>query len=107
MRFTALYTLELRHKFGQPQGVFNGLSSSLPLGVIPQENSIFGTVVETYDLMRTSQSAFIRGEIILKVDHCLLVKKGVRLHQIQKVLSHEQVSTFPCFEDGQFIIYTS
>ncbi|KAF8198938.1 Prephenate dehydratase-domain-containing protein [Pholiota molesta] len=71
-------------------GVFNGLSSSLPLGVIPQENSIFGTVVETYDLMRTSKSAFVRGEIILKVDHCLLVKKGVGLHEIQRVLSHEQ-----------------
>ncbi|KAF9473115.1 PDT-domain-containing protein [Pholiota conissans] len=70
--------------------VFHALSPNLPLGVIPQENSIFGTVVETYDLLRTSQSAFIRGEIVLKVEHCLLVKKGVQLHQIQKVLSHEQ-----------------
>ncbi|KAF8974017.1 Prephenate dehydratase-domain-containing protein [Flammula alnicola] len=70
--------------------VFNSLSPDVPLGVIPQENSIFGNVVETYDLLRATNSTFVRGEIILKVEHCLLVRRGVKLHQIQKIMSHEQ-----------------
>jgi prephenate dehydratase len=74
------------------EGVFNSLSPVLPLGVVPQENSIFGNVVETYDVLREADSSnFIRGEITLKVEHCLLVRKGVKLHHIQKVMSHEQV----------------
>ena len=66
----------------------------MPFGIIPQENSIFGTVVETYDTLRNSDSSFVRGEVVLKIDHCLLVKKGVKLGQIRKVMSHEQVREF-------------
>lgn len=59
--------------------------------MVPQENSIFGNVVETYDLLRNDSSNFIQGEITLKIEHCLVTKKGVKLHHIQKVMSHEQV----------------
>ncbi|KAG6842576.1 hypothetical protein C0991_000102 [Blastosporella zonata] len=68
-------------------GVFDSLSTS-DSGLVPQENSIFGNVVETYDCLR--ESGFVRGEVILQVQHCLLVKPGVKLHDIEKVLSHEQ-----------------
>lgn len=68
------------------------LSSSVPFGIIPQENSIFGTVVETYDILRNTGTNFVRGEIVLRIDHCLIVKKGVKLNQIRKVMSHEQVN---------------
>ncbi|CAA7266536.1 unnamed protein product [Cyclocybe aegerita] len=70
--------------------VFMTLSSQVPLAVVPQENSIFGNVVETYDLLRAADPTFIRGEITLKVVHCLLVRKGVKLHQIKRIMSHEQ-----------------
>ncbi|KDR85090.1 hypothetical protein GALMADRAFT_233707 [Galerina marginata CBS 339.88] len=70
--------------------VFRALSPEVPLGVVPQENSIFGIVIETYDILRSPTANFIRGEITLKVEHCLLVRKGVKLNQIQRVMSHEQ-----------------
>ena len=72
-------------------GVFNALCSEVPIGVVPQENSIFGSVIETYDLLKVPDAAFIRGEITLKVEHCLLVRKGVQYSNIKRILSHEQV----------------
>ncbi|TFK41061.1 Prephenate dehydratase-domain-containing protein [Crucibulum laeve] len=69
-------------------GVFHALSETIPLGVVPQENSIFGNVIETYDALQ--HAGFVRGEITLKVQHCLLVRKGVKMDDIQKIMSHEQ-----------------
>jgi prephenate dehydratase len=65
--------------------------STVHFGVVPQENSIFGSVIETYDNLRKPGSGLIRGDVILEVQHCLLVQKGAKIHQISKVLSHEQV----------------
>lgn len=76
-----------------PSDVFSALSSDTPFGVVPEENSIFGGVVETFDLFRTSEAAFVRGEVTLKVEHCLLVKSGTKLHDITRVMSHEQVQS--------------
>lgn len=71
--------------------VFNALGSKVPIGVVPQENSIFGNVIETYNFLKVPDAAFIRGEITLKVEHSLLTRKGVQLQNIRRVLSHEQV----------------
>lgn len=71
--------------------VFSSLSPSVPLGVVPQENSTFGSVIETCNALRGSHPGFVRGEVLLKIDHCLLVRKGVKLDEIRKVMSHEQV----------------
>lgn len=72
------------------QDVFSSLSPSVPLGVVPQENSTFGSVIETCNALRGSHPGFVRGEVLLKIDHCLLVRKGVKLDEIRKVMSHEQ-----------------
>jgi prephenate dehydratase len=71
--------------------IFGAVSSTAQLGVVPQENTIFGTVLETYDVLRKPVSGFIRGEVTLQIQHCLLVRQGVELYDIQKVFSHEQV----------------
>ena len=78
--------------------VFKALSLEVPLGVVPQENSIFGGVIETYDFLKIPGAAFIRGEIILKVEHCLLARKGVQHNDIRRVLSHEQVCLLWMYE---------
>ena len=73
------------------EDVFKTLGPEIPLGVVPKENSIFGSVIETYDTLKETPGSFIRGETILKVEHCLLVRKGVKLCDIRRVMSHEQV----------------
>jgi len=81
---------------------FNALSPTVSLAVIPQENSLHGHVIETYDLLRSSevgQTKFVVGEVTLPVQHCLLVRQGAQLQQIKRLLSHEQALG----QCGQFI----
>ena len=72
-------------------------SGDLTLALLPQENSIFGIVTETYDLLRSSElgeSKWIRGAVTLSVQHCLIVRRGKTMRDIKRVLSHEQVRSF-------------
>lgn len=70
------------------QGIFDALSPTVNAGVVPQENSIFGIVNETYDGLR--DAGFVRGEVTLGVQHCLLARHGVQVEDIKEILSHEQ-----------------
>ena len=77
--------------------MFHSVGPSGNLGLLPQENSIFGIVTETYDLLRSSElgeSKWIRGTVTLSVQHCLLVRRGKTIQDIKTVLSHEQVRIF-------------
>lgn len=77
--------------------MFHSVGPSGNLGLLPQENSIFGIVTETYDLLRSSElgeSKWIRGTVTLSVQHCLLVRRGKTMQDIKTVLSHEQVRIF-------------
>ena len=78
--------------------VFKALNFKVPIGVVPQENSIFGGVIETYDFIKIPGASFIRGEITLKVEHCLLARKGVQHNDVQRILSHEQVCLLRTYE---------
>nr|GAT61237.1 predicted protein [Mycena chlorophos] len=81
------------HECSTITGVFHAIaSSSAHVGAIPQENSLFGSVTETYDALRREVAApgFVVGETILSVQHCLLVPQGVEASQIRRIKSHEQ-----------------
>ncbi len=58
-------------------------------GIIPIENSLFGSVHINYDLLRIHQVK-ITGEVILRIRHYLMAKPGAHIEDIQRVLSHPQ-----------------
>ena len=59
-------------------------------GVVPIENSLEGSVTATLDLLIHESRLFIRQELVLPIEHCLLVKPGTRAAEIQVVYSHPQ-----------------
>lgn len=58
-------------------------------GVLPIENSTAGSVNKVFDLMGAHEFSIVRSTRV-KVDHCLLAKKGARVEGIRDIYSHEQ-----------------
>lgn len=68
------------------RAVFGGEAD---LGVVPVENSYAGSINETSDLLR-QYPLFVRGEVIVRVRHCLMALPGQQLQDITRVYSHPQ-----------------
>lgn len=76
--------------------MFDAISPEIPFGLVPQENTIYGSVTEAYDALRhpsVGVSLFVRGEVTLPVQHCLIARKGIQFADIERIVSHEQVCT--------------
>lgn len=58
-------------------------------GVVPIENSIEGSVNQVYDLF-LEYDLKVCGEIILRIEHCLLANFNADLNSIKVVYSHPQ-----------------
>jgi len=58
-------------------------------GIVPAENSLEGTVNETYDLLLESPLR-ICGESKLRIDHCLMALPSTQARQLSVVYSHPQ-----------------
>lgn len=58
-------------------------------GILPIENSTYGSVNEVYDLMTKFHFSIV-AEHKLLVNQCLLAKKGTRLEDVREVISHNQ-----------------
>ncbi len=56
---------------------------------LPIENSLTGSINETYDLLRTANLHII-GEEVLRIEHCLLAIEPVPLGMIRRISSHPQ-----------------
>ena len=54
-------------------------------GVVPVENSIEGSVNQNYDLF-FNYDLKVCGEVIVKIDHCLIVNPGTSLDSSQNGL---------------------
>ncbi len=64
-------------------------NDKVDFGIIPIENSLYGSVFETYDLL-LKYSLNIVGELNLQINHNLIAKKSYKLSEIKKVYSHPQ-----------------
>ncbi|MFB3888505.1 MAG: prephenate dehydratase [Candidatus Bathyarchaeia archaeon] len=60
-----------------------------PFGVVPIENSLEGSVNQTYDLFLKTDLK-VCGEVIVKIEHCLIANPGTALADIRVVYSHPQ-----------------
>ncbi len=58
-------------------------------GILPIENSIHGTVIAVYDLMKNYNFHIIKS-VKLKINHTLMANKGAKLSDIKEIVSHEQ-----------------
>ena len=59
------------------------------LGVVPVENSVEGSINETYDMLLSSNLTVL-GEVVLRVVHCLIALSTAKLGGIKVVYSHPQ-----------------
>lgn len=76
--------------FSNFDAVFGAVENGLcDYGILPLENSSYGSVNEVYDLMRTKNFHIVRS-IKLHIRHALLVKPGTKLSEIKEIISHEQ-----------------
>jgi len=75
---------------GTIAGVFDEVArGGADFGVVPVENSSEGVVSHTLDTFVGSDLK-ISAEILLEIHHCLLVRAGVEVGQIERVYSHPQ-----------------
>ncbi len=58
-------------------------------GVVPIENSTEGTVNNTQDCLLEAR-VLISGEVVIPIEHQLLVKKNTDFNAIEKIASHKQ-----------------
>jgi chorismate mutase/prephenate dehydratase len=85
-----LFALPSMMYFKRFEGVFQAIQSGLcEYGVLPIENSSYGSVAEVYDLMRKYRFSIVKG-VRLKIDHRLLARPGAKLSGIREIVSHEQ-----------------
>ncbi|NLA10785.1 MAG: ACT domain-containing protein [Firmicutes bacterium] len=72
------------------EAVFDAVASGLcQFGVLPIENSTYGSVRANYDLLQQKRAAVIRSTRLC-IRHELLAKPGTVLAEINAIYSHEQ-----------------
>ena len=70
--------------------VFQAVEQGLcEFGILPIENSSYGSVNDVYDLMKDYNFHVVRS-VKLKVNHALLAPVGTKLEDIREIYSHEQ-----------------
>ncbi len=57
---------------------------------VPIENSLQGGVLQNLDLLQSADDLYATKELIIRIDHRLIYKKGVKFSEIGRVYSHRQ-----------------
>ena len=72
-------------------GVVQAVTSQLTeTGIVPIENSLEGSVTSTLDLLIREPQLSIYQEVVLPINHHIMVKPGTSVSDIQVVYSHPQ-----------------
>src|SRR5688572_26701944 len=58
-------------------------------GLVPMDNSQAGSINETYDLF-LKHGLHLVGEVVVRVDHCLMALPGTTIDDLEEVISHPQ-----------------
>ena len=69
--------------------VFESISQD-HVGIVPLENSIFGSVLETIDALLLFPHLEITCETTIPINHCIATINNSRISQITKIISHPQ-----------------
>ena len=69
------------------RAVSDGLADE---GIVPIENSIEGSVVYTLDYLISETDLSIFDEVVLPIQHCLMVRPGGSTEGIERIYSHPQ-----------------
>ena len=65
-------------------------SERVDAAAIPIENSIQGGVSQNLDLLQAAQDLYAVKELVIRIDHRLIYKQGVKPSEIGRVYSHRQ-----------------
>ncbi|MGL6194365.1 MAG: prephenate dehydratase domain-containing protein, partial [Thermoguttaceae bacterium] len=85
-----LFSLPSIMYFKNFEGVFQAVAQGLcKYGILPIENSTYGSVLPVYDLMTDYRFHIVRA-YKMTISHSLLVKPGTEKSQIREIWSHEQ-----------------
>ncbi len=76
--------------FNSFEGVFNAVEKGLcQYGILPIENSSYGSVGAVYDLMQNYNFHIVKS-LRLRISHNLMAKPGTKLSDVREIFSHEQ-----------------
>lgn len=65
-------------------------SGRVDAAAVPIENSLQGGVLQNLDLLQSSEDLYAVKEAVIRIDHRLVYKKGVKFSEIGRVYSHRQ-----------------
>lgn len=66
------------------------LERQIDYAIVPIENSIYGSVFETVDMLIENEELKINDEILLNINHYLLANKKYKKEEIKAIYSHTQ-----------------
>ena len=73
-----------------PEAIADVVSGKADYAVIPQENTLGGTVVNYADALIAAENIYVVGEVVLPISQTLMGLPGTELSEIRTVCSHSQ-----------------
>ena len=72
------------------RAVYDSVNIDSDLAVLPIENSLNGSVVDTLDLLIHDPSLIICDEVIIKIEHHFIIDPNTNVDDVKNIYSHPQ-----------------